>query len=1000
MVNVVIVLKEAQECSKGNRARLKLEQMLRKIGADLTQIVITYKEIADKVIEENKPNIIITMGTEAFKAFCPEEKILGIKRGDFFQTASGIKLLATFHPNFLYQNWDNQEIIEYDLRKAWKASKTKEMPLLWGQDYFVCLTLEDVYKARDYLLNVDKFSFDVETEGFDIFDKDEILCIQFSSQEGEGIVIPLRGAWRRHPTAVYSDKQLEQGFWRFVEDEEGNTVKLLCKNEKGKPQIIKPIFAKDSIDCVNSQAHFTKTKHICRGKLTDVWDGPLVNYYCNSYSSRMCGKLVPETLIEVIKCIREILESNIPKIAQNGKFDIHAVHWQYGIITHNFIYDTMLAYHLYHENRPHRLEVIQARHSTMPQYKHLVKPYISPGVNGSYAEIPNNMLYWYSAMDADCEFRLIDPLLEEIEKDNPENGLWLFNNIDMPYNRALVQIENNGMLVDMDRFWELAKIYHTAIDNLKNKIDQFCDEHGLSRLEVYNNPNTLRPFLYDREYEIVTQKEKWHKCKKCKGSDKSCDCEEGKILVQPETVKIMRGMGLPTWCVPRTAKTDEEKTDKRAFTALKSWCTEDVLYTINYKNGKAIRVPTKQKLSEKEIKQRSWKRDLLILISQYKQAVQARNLFLDGNPDKDIDGPKAMLAHVRDDGRVHCNFMQLTKTSRLSSSNPNTQNIANEDDEGEIFYGYGIRTMFTALEEYELVEADYSAQEMRIVAYLSNDKNLLDIFFVCPECQEDFRPTKNDPERPWKFRTHCEETGHEAADLHRATAAKVFNVPYEEVTSHQRTFAKRVNFGINYVQSAKGLAEVLGISVSQAQKLIDDYFIAFPGIKSLQNSIRKATIRGEKIPNAYGRYLHNYGILEMKNFVDKKTYEQKVNALVRRSVNYPEQSSPADIIGNVAIALADVWGVEHEDWQNIEAHQLAYEICGFNPATHLWELGVRTINLVHDSVLFEIPNNSKKESIDIITTIMERLPWIQLGWMLPVDVKSGPYWGYHEKDTV
>jgi DNA polymerase I-like protein with 3'-5' exonuclease and polymerase domains len=468
----------------------------------------------------------------------------------------------------------------------------------------------------------------------------------------------------------------------------------------------------------------------------------------------------------------------------------------------------------------------------------------------------------------------------------------------------------------------------------------------------------------------------------------------------------MRGIGFPKYIVA-TTDSDEQSTDKKAFTALLSWCKETVLYsTFTNEAGEFIRYATKKKMSEQEKGIRAWKSHILDLITHYKQAIQARNLFLDGNPDKKEEGAQAMLQHIRYDGRIHCNFMQLTTTARLSASGPNLQNIANEI---AYFKGAGIRTMFVPAPGHDFIEVDYNSQEMRILAYLAGEQNLMDVFMVCATCGEDFNPTPTDPKRPFAFRGHRALLQHEAKDLHRATAALVFKVAYADVTDMQRTFAKRVNFGLNYGQGAKGLSEVTGLTLDEAKQLIEDYMEAYPGIRVYQSRKKRAVYKGENIPNAYGRWKHNYGVKEMQAFMPSgwqpkqaansaKSYDQTVASMYRGCVNFPVQSTPADIMGNVATALADVWGVEHEDWKEVESLVIAHDLVGEHPSVWLRDRGIKMVNLVHDDVKMESPKGVSEEATKLIEIVMEGLPFRQLGWYLPVDSKISPYWGYKKDE--
>jgi DNA polymerase I-like protein with 3'-5' exonuclease and polymerase domains len=978
--------------------------MLAAAGYDETGIVVTHAKVADRIIAEHQPNVVVAMGGDAFNSVYNTENPLGRHRGEILRVhGNGPKLVPTFDPNFVYKAWQNQETITYDLRKALATSDTKKMPLRMGKDYTVITSIEQAREAAAYLKKAKRMSYDIETEGFDLFEHDEILCVQFSTRKGEGIVFPLRGQWSMHETDTYSQWQLDNGFWRFIEDDDGNVTKLLCKNEENKPVPMNPAFPAGSVVCNNPTIHDQPKKpkgHFCRGTLTNVWGGKFVAY---QGPGRMNGKFVPEEYIIIRDLLEDIFESDAVKVAHNGKFDCHGLEYQLGIIVRRFLIDTMLAYHQFHEERPHNLEFVRSRYSTMPKYDNELKSYVAKGKGGSFATVPNDILWYYGAADADLELRLVEPLLKEIMTDNPDNGMWLFENVDMPFNRALVQIENNGMLIDTKRFDVLVGVYNDALKEFGRRMEVQCKEHGLSDLGVWNNANTLRPWLFETDYEWITEPAKYKKCKEC-NSDTRVDtsgacfpCDgTGKILTKNEVTRPMRGIGMPAWGVPVTDN-DELKTDKKAFTALLAWCAEDVVYTLSTVKGTAVRRPTKKPLSDRELKTRAWKREILNTILRYKQSIQARNLFLEGNPDKKSDGAQAMLKHIRSDGRVHCTYMQLTTTARLSATAPNLQNISNEDDVDGYFYGSGIRTMFTAPEGYRFVEVDYSSQEMRILAYLADERNLMDVFTVCQTCGEDFKPTADNPERPFEFKIHRAMTGHKAQDLHTGTAAKVFAVEYDKVTKQQRTFAKRINFGLNYGQGSRGLAEVLGISLAEAQEVIDDYMAAFPGIRLFQATKKNNVYRGRKIPNGFGRWKHNFGVKEMKNYLSQREYEKVVSSLYRSSVNYPVQSTPADISANVVIALADVWGVEREDWRSVEAHAIAFDLMGFNPATRLRDLGVKMVNLVHDSFQFEIPEENVEEAVDIITRVAEGLPFEQLGWFLPVDVSVGSFWGQHEE---
>lgn len=204
-------------------------------------------------------------------------------------------------------------------------------------------------------------------------------------------------------------------------------------------------------------------------------------------------------------------------------------------------------------------------------------------------------------------------------------------------------------------------------------------------------------------------------------------------------------------------------------------------------------------------------------------------------------------------GKVHTSFNQtVTSTGRLSSTNPNLQNIPIRDAQGK-----EIRKAFIPDDGSVFLSADYSQIELRIMAHLSGDKNMIEAFL-------------------------------EGHDIHTATAAKIYNIPFSEVTSDLRRKAKTANFGIIYGISAFGLADRLGISRTEAKTLIDDYFATYPGVKKyMDDAIASAREKG---------YVET--ILGRRRFLaDINSQNSVVRGYAERNaINAPIQGSAADII--------------------------------------------------------------------------------------------------------
>jgi DNA polymerase-1 len=211
-------------------------------------------------------------------------------------------------------------------------------------------------------------------------------------------------------------------------------------------------------------------------------------------------------------------------------------------------------------------------------------------------------------------------------------------------------------------------------------------------------------------------------------------------------------------------------------------------------------------------------------------------------------------------GRIHTSYNQtVAATGRLSSTDPNLQNIPIRSEEGR-----RIRQAFVAPEKYKLVAADYSQIELRIMAHLSQDKSLLQAFA-------------------------------DGIDVHRATAAEVFAVPLEQVENEQRRAAKAINFGLIYGMSAFGLAKQLNIGRYEAQDYVDLYFARYPGVKAYMDATREAARSQGYVETVFGRRLYLPEI-NARNAQHRQYAE-------RTAINAPMQGSAADIIKRAMIAV-------------------------------------------------------------------------------------------------
>ncbi|WP_421249004.1 DNA polymerase I [Aeromonas jandaei] len=273
-------------------------------------------------------------------------------------------------------------------------------------------------------------------------------------------------------------------------------------------------------------------------------------------------------------------------------------------------------------------------------------------------------------------------------------------------------------------------------------------------------------------------------------------------------------------------------------------------------------------------------------------------------------------------GRVHTSYHQaVAATGRLSSTDPNLQNIPVRNEQGR-----RIRQAFIPCAGYKLVAADYSQIELRIMAHLSGDKGLLTAFA-------------------------------EGKDIHKATAAEVFGVELDAVTSDMRRSAKAINFGLIYGMSAFGLAKQLGIGRAEAQKYMDLYFERYPGVLEYMERTRQQAEAQGYVETLFGRRLYLPDI-KSRNAGLRKAAE-------RAAINAPMQGTAADIIKRAMINV-DGWirGIEDES--------------------------IRMLMQVHDELVFEIREEKLEEYIAIIKEKMSAAA--ELDVPLLVEAGTGDNW--------
>ncbi len=465
---------------------------------------------------------------------------------------------------------------------------------------------------------------------------------------------------------------------------------------------------------------------------------------------------------ETLARLRPILESPIPKIAQNAKFDWQ-IFWAQGIHPHGLLRDTMLESYVLDSTRQHDLDSLAERflqHQNL-RYEDLVG---KGKKQKSFAEVPILEALPYAAEDADVCLRLDGVLWPKLQGCEPLKRV--LEEIEMPLVEVLARMEWAGVKIDPEQLATLS----TELAAAQAQVEREAWELAGQNFNL-SSPNQIQEILFGK-------------------------------------------MQLP---VVRKTPGGQPSTDEESLSQL------------------AVHSP------------------LPGLILEYRSLAKLRNTYAEALPK--LIKPRT--------GRVHTHFQQaVAATGRLSSSDPNLQNIPTRSEQGR-----RIREAFVAESGFVLLSADYSQIELRIMAHLSADPGLMAAFAA-------------------------------GEDVHRATAAEVFGVPLAEVTPSQRRAAKTINFGLIYGQTPYGLAQQLGVDQAAAKAYMQRYFERYPGVMTYMERTREQAREQGYVETLFGRRLYLPEI-RSKN-------PARRNYAERAAINGPMQGTAADLIKKAMVAV-DAW---------------------------------------------------------------------------------------------
>ena len=561
---------------------------------------------------------------------------------------------------------------------------------------------------------------------------------------------------------------------------------------------------------------------------------------------------------------------SILKIGQNIKYDIVVLR-NYGIHLTGPMWDTMIAHYLIQPELHHGMDYLAEIYLNY-QTIHIEELIGPKGKNQrSMRDVDINLICNYAAEDADITLRLKNKLEPELKKFNCEK---LFYNIEIPLMSVLAEMEINGVCIDTESLKETSKAFTLRMKEMEDEIYELAgEEFNISspkqvgdilfgKLKIINNPKKTKTWQYvtseDVLSELVNKNEivgKILEYRKLKNELSKQPKAKKQRIKQKETSNLNMSLFTERDIIEEDPYTVMSKQFKRLEQEIYVLAGEKFNISSPKKVGeilfdklKIVDNPKKSEswqfvTNEEILQQLKGKHRIVEIILAHREMKKLLGTYVDALPD---------LINKRT-GHVHTSFNQtITATGRLSSSNPNLQNIPVRGEDGK-----EIRKAFIPEPGCLFFSADYSQIELRVMAHLSGDENMVNVF-------------------------------KRGKDLHAATAATIYNKNIEEVSRDERTKSKRANFGIIYGITAFGLAERLNISREESKKLIDGFFETFPKVKDyMDNAIQEARQK-EYVETLFGRrrYLKDINSANgtVRGFAE------------RNAINAPIQGSAADII--------------------------------------------------------------------------------------------------------
>ena len=577
-----------------------------------------------------------------------------------------------------------------------------------------------------------------------------------------------------------------------------------------------------------------------------------------------------EEALQIVNIFKPVYENEeILKIGQNLKYDLEVLR-NYGIELKGKMWDTMIAHYLIQPELHHNMDYMA---ETILKYQkiHTEELIGKKGKNQlTMRDLSPQKVNEYACENADIALRLKNNLETELRNKECEE---LFYNIEMPLMQVLAEMEINGVCIDATSLKETSKIFSNRLKEAKKDIYKIAgEEFNISspkqvgeilfgKLKIIDNPKKTKSWQYVTNEKELEEIKESHPI-----VGKILEYRKLNSILSERTKKKTAIKQMPDLFGFIQEQDDEKNSSKQSHLEVSKQMNqlEKEIYelagekfkimspkqvgTILFDKMKVIDNPQKTETwqyvtNEEILQQLKGKHEIVEKILNYRETEKLMGTYVDALPS---------LVNKKT-GHIHTSFNQtVTATGRLSSSDPNLQNIPVRGEDGK-----EIRKVFVPEPGCLFFSADYSQIELRVMAHLSGDENMINVF-------------------------------KEGKDLHAATAATIYKKNIDEVTRDERTKSKRANFGIIYGITVFGLAERLDISREESKQLIDGFFQTFPKVKDyMDNAIEEARQKGF-VETLFGR---------RRYLKDINSHNATVRGFAERNaINAPIQGTAADII--------------------------------------------------------------------------------------------------------